>query len=611
MSESEYLSAPLHSPATPFYTGAVAAGDPVPAAVIFAGREYLIDLRQYRHNGLRSFRDGVVESNVPDDQLFNSEGAWWRYKTSFHHGAGQLVADLERDADPSRYYASRGIDPWTRYQACLLPSTELAHAATASTIYMTTTATHAYHSDGNAVHRSADLSSWSAITGMAAEAVTAMTTDGTAAYIATTNHLYVVNVGGVGASEVQGTPTAPDGDFSTIAFVANRLLVGDDNKLREVKDASLDTIFTHYQTAFRWTAIFQVGSRIYVGGFAGNRSELYSLTTTDDGSLVLSAEAASFFAGELLRGALSYGGSVILATSKGVRFAQVGGDGSLQYGPLIDAAGDCRCLAAEGRFAWFGWQNFPDEGCGVGRLALDTFVDTLQPAYATDVYTDDEDATVTALARFGNRTLFAVSSAGVYASSEAAYVTEGYLDTGELYFGTVEDKSITEVRVRTDLLGTGESVSIEMTNAETGDTLAEGTASTAGDAGILIDALGDIINHAALRITLAGDGTSTPCMRHWRARAFPVAPHTEEWIVPLIIHSSVVLGAGQGQLKSHDPWDEIQHLKNYWTSREVVTYQEGGHQFLVRIDNFEVIPYRWTDEGDWFEYTVKLRLLSV
>src|SRR5690606_16986423 len=124
------------------------------------------------------------------------------------------------------------------------------------------------------------------------------------------------------------------------------------------------------------------------------------------------------------------------------------GDGTLSYGPLIDVAGGSRCVAAEGRFAWFGWETLPHAGCGGGRVALDAFVDTLTPAYATDVFSEDEDDTITACCRFGGRTLFAVSREGVWATTTDGYVTNGYIDVGEVFFGTVEDKSIAEVRAK-------------------------------------------------------------------------------------------------------------------------------------------------------------------
>jgi len=600
---------PLHSLATPFYEGGIAASPTPPTSIGLGGIQYLIDLEQYRYQGLPAFRDaGAVQSAEPSDQMFDSQGSWWRYRISFHHGAGQEVADLDTEvSDRFRYWQSRGIDPFEKYRACLVKRTYQTLGVAADDIYMVATGTHVYVSDGAALKRSADLAAWVSITGLAGTIV-GLTTDGTNVYVATNSGIYVVGAG-TGAT-VFTTAVATTG-YNNIAFVANRLLAGDGNRVVEVTSTALSNIYTHFQAAFRWTTIFNVGSRIYVGGYSGNRSELFSATTTDAGALVLAAEAASFFAGELLRNAISYGGSVVLATSEGVRFATLGSEGTLEYGPLIQDAGDTRALAAQGRFAWFGWETFPDSGCGVGRLALDQFTDTLQPAYATDVFTNDVNGDIMAIARFEDRTVFAVSGEGIYVSHPTEYVSEGWLDTGELYFGTVEDKSVTEARARVDPLQPYENVQIQVYDPEKSLLLASGSTNIDNEVGITVNAEGEIANRVTMRITLRGNGSSEPCLRHWRARAYPVAPGTEEWLVPLIIHSRVILGAGEGDVFSYDPWVEVERIKGYWRSKQVVLYQEGDHAFRVRVDNLQIGTAKWRDGGEWFEVTCTVRLLSV
>lgn len=604
------FSFPLFAPSTPYYTGSVAAIDIPETVVGLAGVDYPIDTTKYRHNGLAAFREGVVQSAEPNDQLFDSQGAWWRYRFSWHHGAGQVVADLERDGDPARFSASRGIDPWTKYEACLLPDTELVRSSAIDGIILVATANRLYvRTHSQQVWFSADLTAWTQVTGLAAENVVDLSTDGSDCYIATTGHIYKVTDAGAGATSVtSGTPT---GAFTMVAFVSNRLLAGDNNDLVEVGASTLDVIRTHYQTAFRWTTAFQVGSRIYVGGYAGNRTELYSLTTTDAGALVLDAEAASFFAGELLHTAISYGGSVVLGTSEGIRFASLAGDGTLQYGPAISDAGAVRCAAAQGRFVWFNWDAFPDAGTGLGRLALDTFTDTLTPAYATDVFTEASSADVVDVARFGDRTVFAIAGVGVYATDPDTFVDEGYIDAGEIYFGTVEDKSITEIRARTTTLTTGQSVTLEVADGENAVSLGSGSAATVGAAGIAVNAEGEIVNRITLRVTIGGPGTSTPCLRQWRARAYPIAPGVEEWIVPLIIRRRVITGAGEGQVRSYVPWDEVDKIREHWLAKDVVLYQEGIHAHRVRIDNFECNDVEWDDGAEWFDLICTVRLLSV
>lgn len=606
------VSRPLFAPGLALYLGAPAAIPTPPTVAAIAGRTYPIDLERFRHRGLPSFREGAVTSDEPGDQLFDTQGGWWRYRFRFDHGAGQDVVDLDREGDAMRFHRSRGIDPWDTYRVTLLPETESKLTVSSSNNHMIATGTRLYVADGNTVKFTANLAgtpTWTTVTGIAAEAVVGLTTDGTDCFAATTGHIYRIADGGSSATSfTSGTPTD---QFTSIAFVANRLLAGDGARLVEVKAGALDVIRQHFQAAFRWTAMFAVGSRIYVGGYAGNRSEMFTTEALSDGSLTLAAEAASFFAGELILASLAYGGSVLLTTSKGVRFGTLGNDSTLQYGPLIEAAGASRCVTAEGGFAWFGWGAFPDAGTGLGRLSLTEFVDTLQPAYATDVYTIESTDPVVAVARFGGRTVFSVAGDAVYATSTTDYVSIGYLEVGEVYFGTVETKSVGEVRVQTEPLAANERITLIVSDGETGAVMASGDSDVVDSIGVAVHGEGQMANWITMRIELGGDTSSTPTLRQWRARAYPIGPAVQEFIVPFVIHSTVITADGQGAMRSFDVYREVQYLKELWQRREPVVFQIGEHAYRVRIDNFEFAPSQWSPGGDWLSGTCTVRLLSV
>lgn len=589
----------------PFFTGSFADPRTVPYTISLDGHDYPIDLEQYRHNGVARFRNGVVTSNEVNDGLLNPEGAWWRYRYSWHSGAGQEIDELDPDSVASRFQASRGVNVWDKYQLCLLNDTTNKLTVAAAAIHMVSTATYIYVSDGTGVKRSADLTTWTAITGLTGT-VQGMATDGTTAYIATTTNVYKVATAGVGATLVS---TATSASYDKIAFVSNKLIVASDNVIGELTTTTFDAIYTHFQPAFRWKAIFGVGSRIYMGGFAGNRSELYTTTTTDAGAIALSAEAASFFSGELLQSALSYGGSVILGTSEGIRFAQLGSDATLTYGALISDFGGATEMAAQGRFVYVAVENFPDSGSGVVRLALDEFTAPLQPAYAADVFTDALSDTVVAVARFDDKTLFAVTADELYASNTATYVTTGYVDSGDITFGTVEDKSVSQLRANFVALAAGESISVLATDQDN-VTLGTKTASIDGQTTTTLDLAGDETNRTRVRFTLAGSGASTPCLEQWRLRGYPIAPGVEEWLVPLIIHSRNVVNDSEGQVLSFDPWTETARIRDNWQKQNIILYKEGSYSFRVRIDNFQIGSVEWRDGSDYFELNCTVRLLS-
>ena len=598
------FSIPFYGPSYDFFDGAF--GDPrnIPYTVNIDGQVYPIDIDNYRHNGVTRFRQGVSTSGEVNDQLLNSEPSWWRYRFDWSSGAGQEIDELDQDSVASRYEASRGINPWDQFQVCLHNATENVLTVAASDVHMVSTGSYMYVSDGTGVKRSADLITWNSITGLSGT-VQGMCSDGTNCYIATSADVYTV------ASTLAAslTSTAGTADYQHIAFVSNRLLVAQDNIIGELTPTTFDAFYTHFQSAFTWTTVFNVGSRIYVGGYAGNRSELYTLTTDDTGALIRSSEAASFFAGELLQTALSYGGSVLLGTSEGIRFAQLGGDATLTYGPLIDDFGGCEAIAAQGRFAYASVENFPGTGSGVVRLALDEFTKELLPAYATDEFTEASSDTITDVARFGSKTCFAIGADAVYATDLTAYVTTGYLDSGDITFGTVEDKSVSELRVRYDDLAANETVTALMTD-RAGTTVGTKTDTIDGSGQMNLDVVGNNVDRARVRITLVGDGTTTPCLREWRMRAYPIAPGVEEWLVPLIIHSQVVVNDSEGQILSIDPWSATARIRDVWQSQDIVLYKEGDYSFRVRIDNFQIDAAEWRDGSDYFELTCTVRLLS-
>ena len=592
----------------PPYAGTPQADRPIPYTVSLAGVEYGVDLANYRRRSLDSFQQGVVESDQPDDSQFNNEGGWWRYVYDWEDGAGQTVQDFGENVSPARFAESRGIDCWTEYQLKLLNATDLKEAAAADNVLLIATGQFVYMADGTGVKRASDPDgTWSSVTGLTGT-VRDFATDGVDIYIGTPTHIYTVSDGG-GLAATQLTTISRD--FQKVAFVSNRLLAASDNQLYEIDGAGASATVgdAHFQASFRYTTIFNIGSRIYVGGFAGNRSELYSITTDSSGNIVLSAEAAAFAYGELLRTAVSYAGVVIIATSLGVRLGTLSGDGSLSYGPLIEAPGDVQCLVAEGSFVWFGWQSMFSDAAGVGRLALDNTPRPLQPAYATDVFTTLDTDVVSGVARFNGITLFGVAGSGVYGETSSP-VTSGYLKSGQVYLGTVERKKLRSIRADFDELVANQSVNVSVED-EHGHTLGTQTAINTGEQMNfeLLSTHDDAGAWCRVTITMATTSTS-PCFRRWRIRGIPIVPMVEEWIVPLILHKYGVVNDGVGQLRSYDQLAQAERLIDLCESKRTVAYREGVRTYAVRIDKYEMQPREWDDTSDFFDSLFVVRLIS-
>lgn len=598
------------SDTTPFFQGAVPGGTlPPPTTIKLGGVVYPIDLKQYRHSSQETLRDGSVVSAEQNDSLFNANGAWSRYRYTWHQGAGQVNADFRKDSTEFRYRTSVGVDPWTSGQLQLLKTTTLSKAL-ANLMHVSNDKLYVSHGFSPSVlNYTTDLVNWIACT-TPGGLIASMCSDGT--------DLYVAHSAGL-VKYANATPTVPTafataitGNCTLVAFVGNRLLLGRDNVLYEVAaSGTLTPIKTHYQTAFKWTTAFNVGSRIYVGGSSGTRSEIYTLTTdsTLAGALIQGQEAAQLPPGELIRNAAAYSGVVILCTSQGVRQAQVGGDGTLTYGPLLSAFGDTTSVCFEGRFAWVSWTNHPSGYRGVGRIALDQAVDALQPAYASDVYTELNTGLVNAVVRFLGRTVFILTGSGVYAETASTYLTQGTISSGDLYFGTVESKVLTEIQVATTPLVTGQSVYAYVYDDLGTQVAASGI--TESQASLLTFDMGaEQVRSNEVVLSLRGPGTSTPTIKYWRLRAYPIPPMVLQWVVPLIIYSRVVTGMGEGQELTLEVLTEAQRIRDWYESKDGIIYQEGAAVYRVRLDAFELQPARWNDNGSFFEHTMIVRLVS-
>lgn len=595
----------------PFFSGTLATSTTVPPnTVALGGIVYPIDLKLYRHSSQDTLRDSTTVAAEPSDSLFNANGAWSRYRHTWHEGAGQTVADFRKDSSEYRFETSVGVDPWNEGELCLLKDTEVTKALTTTGNQMCVVNGYLYVSDGTNLYYTSDLTTWNTAVAPGGT-IQALASDGTFLYCATTTILKKYDTATPAAAPTTFSPSVT-GNCRNVAFVANRLLVeisSSTSDLYEVTSGGHSIIKSHYQASFRWTTMFAVGSRIYVGGYAGDRSEIYSLTVDSTGALVQGPEAAPLPTGELIRRGYAYAGVVVLCTNKGVRVAQVGGDGTLTYGPLISAMGDVQGAAFDGRFAYTGWTLHPSGGRGVGRLALDVSVDTLQPAYASDVYeTVSTAGPVSGVARFLNNTIFVVDGINVY-KEKTTYVAEGYVDSGNVYFGTVENKALTHLKIVTEPIATGQSVLASVYN-ERQTLISSSLQNIVSSDALEADLDGANVRYLTMRITLRSTGATTPCVRYWRLQAYPVPPPVMQWVVPLLVYSRVVVNNGMGQEKTFHVVDEADRIRTWFRTKETINYQEGQQAYRVRVDAFEVQPSSWTDDGAFFEHVMVVRLVS-
>lgn len=590
-----------------FYSGTTSADTAVPFTVRLGGHTYGIDLRGYKRSAIASLREAVVNTGQVDDSLYNTDGAWWRYKHDWSYGAGQTILDLGNERDPRRFATSVGIDPWTEGQLTLLPSTSNTNSTvTGADIKFAVTESHIYAADGSSVYRTdSNTTTWTQITGLSGT-IKGITSDGINAYIITSVDLYKTSVGSAAATLVHNNPIPGTGVF----FAGNYLFRANGNILYVQPLASNGTaVATHFQTSFIWTTVFAIGSKIYAGGYSGARSEVYGFTVSSTGTLVQGAEVVSLSYGELLQTAISHVGIAIFGTNKGIRIATPGADGSLSYGPLIDTPGPVVSAQAEGQYVWFSWPVIETGKTGAGRLDLSVFPRPLQPAFATDVYVE-QSGPCCAVARFAERTFLGVPGHGIYKSSTTNYVSSGYITSGSIYFGTVEPKSVTDLQAVFAKLGSNQSVTVKVYDQEN-SLINEAGTTLANSTRIVVQLDGEQADDFSVHVTLAGPGTTTPRFEYWRLRAFPIVPPVEQYIVPLLLYSNVVVNDSQGQIMSMNVDDEIVFLSELWRLKLPVSFVEGSTVRRVRLDAYEFSSDAWADNHSGFEGTMIVKLITI
>jgi hypothetical protein len=605
----------LYGPSSTLYSGASSAEPWIPRTVNIDGDTFAVTLAGYERSSQESLAETAINAAEPSDKLFNTQGAWWRYRFRWDHGQGQKSSDLGDTADTFRYEESLGLNVWEPHELRLLTKVNLAFDSTSAAtdeMHLNAVNGEMCFSYGNKLVVGSGVS-WTNVPGITG-IIRDTATDGVSLFLATDNNLYRYSFGVL--STIHAVTT------SAVGFVAGRLLTARDNAIGEVSAAGVWTSFyTHYSGNFSWTSIFQIGSRIYIGGNAGTRCEVFLLTTTSTGQLAVGPEAVTLPVGEFLFHVETYAGSAaLLCTSSGVRLALIGGDGALDYGPVISDPGAVRMAVAEGRFAYFPWSSPFFSENGVGRLALDTFVGEGQtPAYARDVMAvPPVFANVLAVGRLNFVTYYALDAGALYyAPDSGTYRTYGYMDSGKVFFGTVEDKIHGELEVKSRPLDTATSVVAKVLDQDW-DEMALVSIATPSSQQAAVDLSGALVANGGIaaysRVTtelFSTAGVLSPTVTQWRMRAFPVVPGVEQWVVSILLTSKVVVNDGMGQQMSIDTRDAAERLIARWRSKRFIAYREGDRLFYVRVDNYKFTATDWRDTGDFFEGVLTLRLVRV
>jgi hypothetical protein len=223
-------------------------------------------------------------------------------------------------------------------------------------IYLTNGSNVEYSTDGGAT--------WAAspIANPAAGAILGIASDGTNAYVVASAK--VTKIAGTSFSvSTDGTDhwllASADGVWVAngylLASVADRLTV---LSTGSVASTNADIASATFNQVDSWVSVIGTPVGIYAAGNQGDQGRIYYIGINDSTSaLNVPIIASELPIGETINVLAEYGGLVIIGTSKGIRMAQITGQGYLTYGPRINITNGVSVLEPQGEFVWFGWQD--------------------------------------------------------------------------------------------------------------------------------------------------------------------------------------------------------------------------------------------------------------
>lgn len=241
-------------------------------------------------------------------------------------------------------------------------------------------------------------------------------------------------------------------------------------------------IYVHPNTSWIWTGICEGPNAIYTSGYSGDSSSVYRLSLDTSGNVPLLSKAvtaADMPNGERIYAIGSYVGKyMVFGTNKGIRVGQIDtsgfvSSGYITYGPLTvitngydPASGTTlngspvKSIAFNDRYAYCTVTNYIDNGdgtysSGLIKIDLSREITPNQMAYATHLRVPSTaEASVVMTIGTSNKLAIAVAGVGLYFQADTL-VANGYLQTGQIRYFTLEDKHFELVKLRqtTPMLG--------------------------------------------------------------------------------------------------------------------------------------------------------------
>ena len=621
----------------------MASGDYLP--VQLDGTAFLVDTREYSRTTVPALREQRDNSAEAGENALDTSGAWTRSQTDWSYGAGQTHFDLD-DSDRRRFASSTGIDPWTKGEITLLPITEEKLNATTSNLLVQRMGTYLYatHAETAEFTTSATPASpsWTNFVARATHQIADITSDGTNIYFAFGSGAAIAKAT-LGASAIDAAwPTSGTQAADIIQVAAGRLIGALGANIFEIGAngdklaSSLD--YTPTLASTTWVSVTGGPSGIFAAANTDDTGSIYHIdVSTTDGSLQTPVVGGQLPRGETINQILAYGEVLLIATTEGLRTALIDtNSNAVTIGPVIEEGGEAYGLEAEGRFVWWGGSSGQ-----IYRADLSRFTSTLVPAWASDLVSTNASGNVNSIARFGSKTYFGAATDGVFGESGTGVkVATGTLNIGEVSWSTVAPKLLRNVTVRQsrdqfDSTTTyrqaapfaynqgastfrGTQISVMPGTVKFKATNDNNAVSEVGPLSTGVPSDFDFASESSVsysfEMILTRDTSNTtlaPIIEDWVTSCIATPDRVDEIIAPIILRRQVLTSRNSGSPIMFDSATIFNTLRSRMEAGVTVDYIEGTRAEKVTIERLSMRPDRISDNGDWWEGTLVVRLLTV
>jgi len=554
-------------------------------------------------------RERIDTQRDPGENSLDS-GLWVRSQASWHYGAGLSSAEpLEIDAAEARfrYLKSGGINPWTPGQLTLLNKTESVLVDTSATMFTLGVGTGVIHAGGAVLKHVANDKTATTISVGSSEAVNSVTSTGQYWIVSNDDGIYKgLLPSGAGAKIYDKSATVTS---SLVRWVKSRLMYAENNKIFEVTDlapssATLPTVhFTHEDSDWEWTDFAEGPNAIYASGYSGELSAIYQITVVSTNSTVTLSQpvvVAEMPRNEQVLSMYSYLGTfMIIGTTKGCRVASIQSDGSLLLGQILFEGVIVDDAVALDSFVYVTVRDKGEVGANVQRAGLYRInlgqsigSSALAFAHAADLTVPaGVSGSATNVTVSNDLLWFSVTGSGIYRQMPT-FVDEGWIQTGRIRLGTVENKAWRDLRVigQAPLKGTV-SAYASITGSGSPSTWSEiitATSDTPDIQGKLSAAapLPAPDLHVALELKPNDDNTISSVMIGYQVRAVPSPRRNELVSVPLMLFDFETDRSGVKYGQVNGAYFRLQGLKNMELIGNPVQFKDNttGEFFSAYIE---------------------------